>query len=226
MMSRTVEGLGTSPWGQRRHAQLGSRSESTTSPTALITSLDRAAPSRPIIPDAMSISRFSKAWIASHSATPSLGMPNSPARNGTQFGGLDRIANRRVVQRTITTPFPWFSLSRETTMPGRCPVARSTESISPGFSRRSSPPSRKPPLAGPVTIRPLSRGSRRVFLGGPLPHIPPERPEPRRHRLRALEQTHGWDARASKRWLIRRSTRSRSAPSRFLIPAGGRFFGH
>jgi hypothetical protein len=45
----------------RDHIQLGSQSESMTSPTALMTSLRRAASSRPIIPEAMSISPFSRA---------------------------------------------------------------------------------------------------------------------------------------------------------------------
>jgi hypothetical protein len=36
-------------------------------------------------------------------ATQSLGMLNSPAWNGTQFGSMERTAKRFVVQRTVTT---------------------------------------------------------------------------------------------------------------------------
>ena len=221
-----MEGLGTSPWGQRRHAQLGSRSESTTSPTALITSLDRAAPSRPIIPDAMSISRFSKARIASqqcHTIARHAELTRLE-RHAIRRLGPDHESPRRTENHhnTVSLVQAFPRDDDDGAMSGR-QVDRIdlTWFHQEGFSSIQEAAARRPGRDKTA----FSRISSSVSWG-PLPHIPPERPEPRRHPLRALEQTHGWDARASKRWLVRRSTRSRSAPSRFLIPAGGRLFRH
>jgi hypothetical protein len=115
-------------------------------------------------------------------------MPKSPAWNGTQFGSLERMAKRFVVQRTTTIWFPWFRLSRETTIPGRRPVARATQSILPGLISRDSPSPRKPLLAGRASTRPLSRGLHPAFLGVPALFFPPELEDVR---LRSEAPAHG-----------------------------------